>query len=249
MVFDASDPAAKPLAARLFARELEHLEKRPGSRATPAPRSRPRLPRAGEPADGTRRALSSCRRTARHPTQDGVPRRRRRRTERREPSSSASRLRPRRSSARTCCCGRIVQDTLFPTVCYVAGPNELAYLAQLRGVYAAFGVADAADVPARASATMLDANAMRFLTRHELSFEALQAQDEAALNQLLAAQLPPAVDARWRTPLRDADERMEALAEAVPQSTPRSKAPRDRRRRMQDDLKKLHIPHLLLLQN
>ena len=34
----------------------------------------------------------------------------------------------------------LVQDTLFPTVCYVAGPNELAYLAQLQGVYSAFGL-------------------------------------------------------------------------------------------------------------
>ena len=34
----------------------------------------------------------------------------------------------------------IVQDTLFPTICYVAGPNELAYLGQLRGVYDQFGV-------------------------------------------------------------------------------------------------------------
>ena len=34
----------------------------------------------------------------------------------------------------------IVQDQLFPTVCYVAGPSELAYQAQLGGVYAAFGV-------------------------------------------------------------------------------------------------------------
>ncbi len=34
----------------------------------------------------------------------------------------------------------LVQDTLFPTVCYVAGPNELAYLGQLGGVYEAFGV-------------------------------------------------------------------------------------------------------------
>ena len=42
----------------------------------------------------------------------------------------------------------IVQDTLFPTVCYVAGPNELAYLGQLRGVYRALRRADAVDVPA-----------------------------------------------------------------------------------------------------
>src|SRR5262249_20164984 len=34
----------------------------------------------------------------------------------------------------------VVQDTLFPTVCYVAGPNELAYLGQLRGVYDHFAV-------------------------------------------------------------------------------------------------------------
>ena len=34
----------------------------------------------------------------------------------------------------------IVQDTLFPTISYVAGPSELAYLGQLRGVYEHFGV-------------------------------------------------------------------------------------------------------------
>ena len=31
-------------------------------------------------------------------------------------------------------------DALFPTVCYVAGPSELAYLGQLRGVYEHFGL-------------------------------------------------------------------------------------------------------------
>ena len=47
----------------------------------------------------------------------------------------------------------------------------------------------------RATATLLDANAMRFLTRHEVPLESLRAQDEAALNELLEAQLPPAVEA------------------------------------------------------
>ena len=87
----------------------------------------------------------------------------------------------------------IVQDTLFPTICYVAGPNELAYLGQLRDVYTHF------DVPMplmyqRATATIVDSATLRFLTKYELPLEALQPQDEAALNQLLQDQLPPTVE-------------------------------------------------------
>ncbi|OGB94046.1 MAG: bacillithiol biosynthesis cysteine-adding enzyme BshC, partial [candidate division NC10 bacterium RBG_16_65_8] len=41
----------------------------------------------------------------------------------------------------------VVQDTLFPTLAYVAGPGELAYFAQLRPVYAAFDVPMPAIVP------------------------------------------------------------------------------------------------------
>ena len=44
-----------------------------------------------------------------------------------------------RALSRTCCCGRSL-DRLFPTVCYVAGPSELAYQAQLGGVYRWLGV-------------------------------------------------------------------------------------------------------------
>ena len=52
----------------------------------------------------------------------------------------------------------VVQDTLFPTVCYVAGPNELAYLAQLKPIYERFGVPEPLMVP-RATATLLDSAA------------------------------------------------------------------------------------------
>ena len=83
----------------------------------------------------------------------------------------------------------IVQDTLFPTVCYVAGPNELAYLGQLRGVYEHFGVPMPLMYP-RASATLVDSAALRFLNKYQLPLEALQPQDEAALNELLKAQIP-----------------------------------------------------------
>jgi hypothetical protein len=69
----------------------------------------------------------------------------------------------------------LVQDTVFPTACYVAGPNELGYLGQLKGVYEAFGLPMPL-IQQRATATLVDANTMKFLSRHEFPFEALRAQ-------------------------------------------------------------------------
>lgn len=87
----------------------------------------------------------------------------------------------------------IVQDRLFPTACYVAGPSELAYQAQLGGVYRQFGV-EPPLLYSRASATLIDTAAARFLERHDVALEHLQPQDESALNRLLEHQLPPEID-------------------------------------------------------
>jgi len=134
----------------------------------------------------------------------------------------------------------LVQDTLFPTVCYVAGPNELAYLAQLGRVYEAFGIPMPL-MQQRASATIVDSNAMRFLTRHEMPIESLRAQDEAALNAMLEAQLPPSVDASLQAALSAIEERMSRVALEVQQIDPTLEgAARSTLTRMLDDLKKLH---------
>jgi bacillithiol biosynthesis cysteine-adding enzyme BshC len=113
----------------------------------------------------------------------------------------------------------IVQDTVFPTICYVAGPNELAYLGQLKDVYAQFGV----PMPLmyqRATATLADSATVRFLTKYDLPLTALRAQDEAALNHLLASQLPPTVEQSLTAVAAVIDERMAAVASAVPQIDP-----------------------------
>ncbi|RPI49297.1 MAG: bacillithiol biosynthesis cysteine-adding enzyme BshC, partial [Acidobacteria bacterium] len=109
----------------------------------------------------------------------------------------------------------IVQDVLFPTVCYVSGPNELAYLAQLRQVYEHFAVPMPLMFP-RASATVLDSAAARFLEKHDLPFEALQARDESALNRLLAASLPESVDRALEDADKTIDEKMAAIIASVP---------------------------------
>jgi bacillithiol biosynthesis cysteine-adding enzyme BshC len=113
----------------------------------------------------------------------------------------------------------IVQDTIFPTICYVAGPNELAYLGQLRGIYDRFGVA----MPLmyqRATATLVDSATLRFLARYDLPLVALQPQDEKTLNQLLADQLPPTVEQGLSGISTLVKERMEHLVSVVAQIDP-----------------------------
>jgi bacillithiol biosynthesis cysteine-adding enzyme BshC len=134
----------------------------------------------------------------------------------------------------------VVQDTLFPTICYVAGPNELAYLGQLRGVYEHFGVPMPLMYP-RASATLLDSAALRFLTKYKLPLEALQAQDEAALNELLQSQIPPAVEDSFADASQAIDAGMSHLIQAIPALDPTLEgAAQSTLGRMQHDLQTLH---------
>jgi bacillithiol synthase len=108
----------------------------------------------------------------------------------------------------------LVQDTLFPTICYVAGPSELAYIGQLRKVYEHFGVPMPLIHP-RASATLVDSATIRFLSKYDVPLEDLQPQDEATLNRLLQAQLPPTVDAAFSAAGQAMSEKMQVVVDAV----------------------------------
>ena len=109
----------------------------------------------------------------------------------------------------------IVQDTLFPTICYVSGPSELAYLGQLRGVYEHFGVPMPLMYP-RATATLIDGGAARFLSRHRVPLDELRTRDESALNHLLQSQLPPEIEQS----LRDAEHSLQSALQRVVDAMP-----------------------------
>lgn len=113
----------------------------------------------------------------------------------------------------------LVQDRIFPTAAYVGGPSELAYQAQLRDAYEVFGVA-APLLESRATATMLDAAAVRFLDRSGLAFPALQAQDESALNTLLAQALPAELEPALDTLDRQVVDRIDEIRAAAIQVDP-----------------------------
>ena len=133
----------------------------------------------------------------------------------------------------------IVQDSLFPTVAYVAGPSELVYLGQLRQIYQKFGVPMPIMYP-RLSATITDTATLKFLKRYNLNFESLQPRDDTVLNQLLATQLPASVDRAVADTDRTIAERIHALEAAVPTIDPTLLgAVQSTRVRMERDLRNL----------
>ena len=239
IVFDASDPAAKPLVSHIFAREIEQA----GQTARLAAEAGAALEARGYHAQATPQEGSlalfhmNAGRQPIKPDQAGF-------LVGERPESKAALLEQVRSSPEefspSVLLRPIVQDTLFPTICYVAGPNELAYLGQLRRVYDAFSTPMPL-IQQRATATLVDSNALRFLTRYAVALESLRAQDEAVLNAVLEAQLPPSVEASLDEAVRTLEQRMERLAKEVVQIDPTLEgASRSTLSRMQDDLKKLH---------
>jgi bacillithiol biosynthesis cysteine-adding enzyme BshC len=134
----------------------------------------------------------------------------------------------------------IVQDTLFPTIAYVAGPSELAYLGQLRDVYESFGVPMPLMVP-RTTATLLDSGATRFLGKYRVPFQDLRTPDESALNKLLESQLPASVEESLRDAALQTQQSMARVVEALPSLDPTLEgAAKTTLGKMEHELRSLH---------
>jgi bacillithiol biosynthesis cysteine-adding enzyme BshC len=80
----------------------------------------------------------------------------------------------------------VVQDALLPTAVAVLGPGELAYVAQLRGVYELHGVPMPLAWP-RATVTVIEPAAARLLDVHGLTAARLRADPDGELERVLLA--------------------------------------------------------------
>ena len=83
----------------------------------------------------------------------------------------------------------ICQDYLLPTGAYVAGPGEVAYFAQLKGVYQHFGVEMPPLFP-RATATILERRIEKVMEKYQLEFSDAFADFEQVMKKALAAANP-----------------------------------------------------------
>jgi bacillithiol biosynthesis cysteine-adding enzyme BshC len=214
VVFDSSDPAVKPLVASVFSQEIRTAGRTAAlaADAGQAMAARGHAPQVEPQPDSV--ALF-------HVDVQRQPIRRQgdrflvgERTLSRDELLAEASAHPERFSPNVLL-RPIVQDTLFPTLCYVAGPSELAYLGQLGRVYDHFGVAMPLVHP-RATATLVDSATQRFFRKYGVALADLQAQDEAALNRLLQQQLPATVESA----LGDADEAIARVMQRVIDTIP-----------------------------
>jgi bacillithiol synthase len=86
----------------------------------------------------------------------------------------------------------VVQDAMLPTVAYIGGPAELAYLAQSAVIYRAV----LGRMPAalhRASFTLLDARSRKLMQRYGLTLGDCEHGEEAVRERIAAQLIPPAL--------------------------------------------------------
>ncbi len=111
----------------------------------------------------------------------------------------------------------VCQDFLLPTGGYVAGPGEIAYFAQLKGVYQHFGVEMPPLFP-RGSATFLERRISRVMDKYRLEVTDAFNDFEVVMKKALAAASPeniPEEFERVSDDIRTAFDRIQPLIERV----------------------------------
>jgi bacillithiol biosynthesis cysteine-adding enzyme BshC len=83
----------------------------------------------------------------------------------------------------------IYQDALLPTVAYIGGPGEIAYFAQMKGVYEKFGLPMPVIYP-RKAATIVEKKVDRVLKKFDLDITDFWGDTEGLVRSMAERQIP-----------------------------------------------------------
>lgn len=83
----------------------------------------------------------------------------------------------------------VMESFLFPVLAHIGGPHEIAYYAQLRGVFDHFDLPMPFVLP-RATLTLVEGRIERLLKKHHLTLPGLQGDPERVVSRVLRDSLP-----------------------------------------------------------
>lgn len=108
----------------------------------------------------------------------------------------------------------LMQDALLPTAAYVAGPGEVSYFAQYKGVY------DWAEIPMpiiypRASVSLVESKVEKVLDKYDLAVDDLAGDVEQLFQRIVVDQMEVDVDAVFQEATRSMHQAINTLKPAV----------------------------------
>jgi bacillithiol synthase len=104
----------------------------------------------------------------------------------------------------------VMQDYLLPTVAYVGGPAELAYLAQAQTVYDRL-LGRMPVIVSRSGFTLLDSRAQKLLARYRMSVADTLVHEESLKERLADALVPASVERAFATTQSDLEQHLNQL--------------------------------------
>ncbi|MGH8103016.1 MAG: bacillithiol biosynthesis cysteine-adding enzyme BshC [bacterium] len=110
----------------------------------------------------------------------------------------------------------VTQDFLFRTAAYVGGPGEIAYGAQLKGVYRQFGIRQPAIFP-RASFTVLFSRVAKILEKYGLAAQDLTGTVPGAVSRAVEHLAPEGITAQFDQTAKALEQQLRALEASLKQ--------------------------------
>ncbi len=106
----------------------------------------------------------------------------------------------------------LMQSTLFPVLCQIGGPAEVAYLAQCRPLFDVVGV----PTPfhrGRPTLTLLEKRIEKLVDEYNLSFDEITGDIEQAVNRVMLANFPKDLEEGYRSLTLDLSTRWKQFAD------------------------------------
>ncbi|HKW56545.1 MAG TPA: bacillithiol biosynthesis cysteine-adding enzyme BshC [Candidatus Acidoferrum sp.] len=113
----------------------------------------------------------------------------------------------------------VLQDYLLPTAAYIAGPAEIAYLAQAEVLYRKLLGRMTVILP-RAAFTLVDAKAEKLLGRYGLSVEDVWRGSQELRRKMERASVPKTLDKNFAATARETERRLMALKKQIARLDP-----------------------------
>ena len=113
----------------------------------------------------------------------------------------------------------VMQDYLLPTVGFIGGPGELAYLAQSSVIYDRL-LGRMPVVLARSGFTILDTRAAKLLARYKLTMPEALVPEEALKERLAAALVPESIERTFAAATGELERLLGRLGDALEQFDP-----------------------------